>query len=72
MKTPKQKHMSYSDRLHIQELLNQNQSFSKIAKVINKDRTTVFREVYNHRFLRQGNVNLEECNLLRRKKILSL
>lgn len=64
MKTPKQKHMSYSDRLHIQELLNQNQSFSKIAKVINKDRTTVFREVYNHRFLRQGNVNLEECNLL--------
>jgi hypothetical protein len=35
MKTSIQKHMSYSDRLHIQELLNQNQSFSKIAKVIN-------------------------------------
>ena len=33
MKTPKQKHMSFSDRLHIQELLNQKQSFSKIAKV---------------------------------------
>ena len=64
MKTPKQKHMSFSDRLHIQELLNQNQSFSKIAKVINKNRTTVFREVYNHRFLRPGNVNMEECTLL--------
>ena len=64
MKTPKQKHMSYTERLHIQELLNQNQSFSKTAKVINKNRTTVYREVYNYRFLIPVNANIEECTLL--------
>lgn len=64
MKTPKQKHLKYVDRLHIQELLNQNQTFSKIALVVNKNRTTILREVLNHRFFREGNINSEECQLL--------
>ena len=66
MKTQKNKHMSLTDRLHIQELLDQGELFSKIARVINKDRTTVYREVFNHRYLREGDKKEEECLKLKK------
>lgn len=43
------KHLTYDDRLTIQKGLKNNQNFSQIADQIGKDRSTVSREVKNHR-----------------------
>ena len=48
--TPKYKHMSFEDRCTIQEFLNLGYSFTTISKRIGKDRRTVSKEVFNHRF----------------------
>lgn len=65
MKTPKNKHMHFEDRLRIQEMLDRNCSFTEIAKAIGKSRTTVSREVVNHRFFRQATVKShQDCELL--------
>ena len=56
----KNKHLSFEDRCVIEEFLNQNYNFTKIAYRINKDRTTVARDVLKHRFLRTTN----HCNNL--------
>lgn len=52
MATPKNKHMRFEDRCIIQEFLDYGHSFSAIARRLNKDRTTIAKEVYNHRFLK--------------------
>lgn len=52
MKTPKYKHLSFEDRCTIQEFLNEGYNFTKIANRIGKDRRTIAKEVYSHRFLR--------------------
>ena len=61
MTTLKNKHLHFEDRCIIQEFLDYGYSFSKIAIRIKKDRTTVAKEVYNHRFLK-GNSKIP-CNL---------
>ena len=48
--TPKYKHMSFEDRCTIQEFLNLGYSFTTISKRIGKDRRTVSKEIFNHRF----------------------
>ena len=65
MKTPKDKHMRFEDRLRIQEMLDNECSFTQIGKVINKDRTTVSREVINHRYCRKAAIAKNpDCELL--------
>lgn len=65
MKTPKDKHMRFEDRLRIQEMLDNDCSFTQIGKAINKDRTTVSREVINHRYCRKATTDKNpDCELL--------
>lgn len=58
MKAFKYKHLSFEDRCVIEEFLNLGFNFSKIANRIHKDRTTIAKEVKNHRFLRNSNSSL--------------
>ena len=44
----KHKHMTSNDRLEIEKGLNNNLSFKEIANQINKDCTTIAKEVKNH------------------------
>ena len=43
-----QKHLTLSDRINIEKGLNNNDSFAAIAKVVNKDPTTISKEVRKH------------------------
>ena len=52
MSTPKYKHLSFEDRCVIEEFLNRGFSFSSIALRLGKDRTSISKEVFKHRFLR--------------------
>ena len=43
-----QKHLNLSDRINIEKVLNNNDSFATIAKVVQKDPTTISKEVRKH------------------------
>lgn len=45
---PKGKHLTLDDRMYIQIKLNDGVSFSKIAKDLGKDPTTISKEIRNH------------------------
>lgn len=63
MKTPKYKHLSFEDRCTIQEFLNEGYNFTKIANRLGKDRRTISKEVYSHRFLRNTlSKNIPTCS----------
>ena len=47
-KSKKNKHMTLDDRIEIQECLCKGMHFKDIAKRIDKDQTTVSKEVKNH------------------------
>jgi len=65
MKTPKHKHLTFEDRVTIQEFLNLNVNFTNISKNINKDRRTIAKEVYKHRFLRKRTSSTStECPII--------
>lgn len=53
MKTFANKHLSLENRKTIESLLNNNVNFSHIANVIGKHRTTIAREVYTHRVMKE-------------------
>ncbi|MBO5096561.1 MAG: IS30 family transposase [Bacilli bacterium] len=57
MKVKKYKHLSFEDRCVIEEFLNRGFNFIQISNRLNKDRTTISKEVLKHRFLR-GNASL--------------
>ena len=60
----KHKHLSLDDRRSIENLLNSNCNFSQISNVIHKHRTTISREVYNHRIMKDPrffNSGYREC-----------
>lgn len=63
MKTPKQKHMTFEDRCVIQEFLDYNHSFTEIGNRIGKDRRSISKEVWKHRYLKKGSAknNQKEC-----------
>ena len=62
MKAKKYKHLSFEDRCTIEDFLNNNYNFTKIANRIGKDRTTVAHEIKKHRFLRStSNGNNQPC-----------
>jgi len=52
----KNKHMSFDDRLEIQECLNRGLTFKAIAQRIGKDQTTVSKEVKKHLDIQPDNV----------------
>jgi len=51
MKQLKFKHLSFEDRVFIQARLELGCSFTKIGKGINKDRTTISKEVLRGRYI---------------------
>ena len=66
MKAKKYKHLSFEDRCTIEDFLNNNYNFTKIANRIGKDRTTVAHEIKKHRFyvlLTMVIINLVVSNL---------
>ena len=52
----KNKHMSFDDRLEIQECLNRGMTFKAIAQRIGKDQTTVSKEVKKHLDVQLDNI----------------
>jgi IS30 family transposase len=54
MKHIKYKHLSFEDRCTIQEYLNYNYNFTQIANRIGKNRRTISKEIYKHRFKRNN------------------
>lgn len=52
IKEKKNKHLTYKDRCVIQEFISYGHSFTSIANRIHKDRTTIAKEVKNHRFIK--------------------
>ena len=58
----KYKHLSFEDRVTIQEYLNIGLNFTKIGKHLNKDRTTIAKEVYKHRFLRRRTTSKQKAD----------
>lgn len=46
----KQKHLTLEEREFIEDKLKENWNFTEIGKEINKHRTTISKEILNHRF----------------------
>ena len=73
----KNKHLSSSDRLEIEKGLNDNLSFKKIGEKLEKDCTTISKEVKNHIIYKNtgaiGRQFFDKINLkqTQRKKVLS-
>lgn len=61
MKLTKYKHLSFEDRCIIQEYLNYNYNFTQIANRIGKNRRTISKEVYKHRFIRKSSKSNTDC-----------
>ena len=58
------KHLSIDNRKSIENLLNMGCNFTEISNVIKKHRTTISREVYNHRIMKEPryfNSGYSEC-----------
>lgn len=49
----KQKHLTLEEREFIEEKLKENWNFTEIGKEINKHRTTISKEILNHRFKKE-------------------
>ena len=50
----KQKHLTLEEREFIEDKLKENWNFTEIGKAINKHRTTVSKEILNHRFQKEA------------------
>ena len=62
MKLTKYKHLSFEDRCTIQEYLNYGYNFTQIGNRIGKNRRTISKEIYKHRFMRSNsNPNSNNC-----------
>lgn len=60
----KQKHLTLEEREFIEEKLKENWNFTEIGKEINKHRTTILKEILNHRFKKeyiQYNTTFANC-----------
>lgn len=56
-------HLTLSDRIFIEQELNQGSTFYSIAKVLHKDPTTVSKEVKRSRGLYSEDTHAKRCNL---------
>lgn len=50
----KQKHLTLEEREFIEDKLKENWNFTQIGKELNKHRTTISKEILNHRFLKEA------------------
>lgn len=50
----KQKHLTLEEREFIEDKLKENWNFTEIGKEINKHRTTISKEILNHRFKKES------------------
>ena len=50
-----QKHLTLSDRIRIEKGLNNSESFAEIGRAVNKDPTTVSKEVRRHAKVKEYN-----------------
>ncbi|MBQ7645369.1 MAG: IS30 family transposase [Spirochaetales bacterium] len=57
-----QKHLDLEQRLKIQESLNAHKSFKSIARELDKDNTTIAKEVKNHRVFKQSGAQGKRFN----------
>ncbi len=57
----KQKHLTLSDRVFIEQELQQDSTFSYIAQTLGKDPTTISKEVRLHRIFTEYNKYRSEC-----------
>ena len=65
----KNKHLSLEDRFQIENGLNNRLSFKKIASLVNKDCTTISREVRNHYLTKNtGGIGRQFNNCISRKR----
>lgn len=69
----KYKHLTLDERTTIQTGLNTNMTFSEIGKLINKDRSTISKEVTKHSSVSDSSLNIindktikSECPLLQK------
>ena len=63
------KHMTLDDRIEIQECLNKGMTFKAIAQRIEKDQTTVSKEVKLHgKVHTNGFIKTDECCVARRSE----
>lgn len=65
----KNKHLTYEEREYIEIGLNKGRNFTKIAKDINKDRTTISKEVLKHRFKKSKSKFNNTKNLCKNRQI---
>lgn len=70
----KYKHLTLDERTTIQTGLNTNMTFSEIGKLINKDRSTISKEVTKHSSVSDSSLNIindktikSECPLLQNR-----
>ena len=50
----KQKHLTLEEREFIEDKLKENWNFTLIGKELNKHRTTIAKEILNHRFKKEA------------------
>ena len=56
LRTGKNKHMDFDDRMEIQECLNKGMSFKAIGRRVKKDQTTISKEVKRNMVVRESTV----------------
>ena len=47
------KHLTLSERETIEDMIKENKNFTEIGDAIDKHRTTISKEILNHRFIKQ-------------------
>ena len=60
-----QKHLTLEERNYIEQALNQNITFAEMGNYLQKDSTTISKEVKKHRIRKEGNsihVNFNHCS----------
>lgn len=64
------KHLTLDDRIYIQESLNNGENFASIARAIGKSKSTISREILNHRLQKKSKsnkplpcLNISKCNV---------
>ena len=60
-----QKHLTLEDRNYIEQALNQNITFTEMGKYLQKDPTTISKEIKKHRIRKEGNsihVGFNHCS----------
>lgn len=66
MTSQKHKHLTLSDRMDIQTGIEDRKTFKEIGLFIQKDPTTVSKEVKRNKFIKEKAVNCSDCPMLKK------